>query len=372
MALTGNHMATAEAAIKSVEEHADDAWKAAAMDAVLKCAGANALFTVDDVWPLIPSQFQTHDDRALGPIMRNAASRGWIKQSGNFKRSWVRNHGTVRPLWRSRIYKKTGDDPLQDQEPMRDWDGKAVPPLGSPLWPQVAAGLHRDVASGMLGATMANNLSPRRVHDRIARTWTLILGALDLSWPAAPARLAPKALGPMAELWAGWERYCMQLRHLTWERNDYWRGHLLAARRVTDATLQGVAVAVPMDHLPSTLAPSANLWLAWARFPDGKKTALRPLIFETTRGNAFRTDETLQLSSLDGDWRAILPVPAKMVRLDRDDPWNQAVIRAAEWGRLAFVERGPRLKLKKGSKRTLQMIPLTLGVLGTVAGGPRT
>ncbi len=98
----------AQRAIKRSGEHAMSPWARAALAAVRATAISHPSFTVDDVWPELTkataSGFLTHDYRALGAVMRHAAKRGWICQTGEYRKSFVRNHGTPRPVWRSLLF----------------------------------------------------------------------------------------------------------------------------------------------------------------------------------------------------------------------------------------------------------------------------
>jgi hypothetical protein len=289
--------------------------------------------------------------------MRNAAANGWIEQSGEFRRSWLRNHGTPRPLWRSRVYKSSGSDEIEHKEPLKGWDGKHIPTVGDPLWLQLTAALDKRVAASMLGSIMETNITPKQVQARLAKAWKLILASLDLSWPTDPGRLDPAILGPMSELTEGWNTYATHLRRLAWERDDFWRTHLMASKRITQAQIAAISNKVTLEHLPTTIRPSENLWLAWESIPSGgRKNVLRPILLETTRGNNFTAQDVLSLESMDGEWRSQLPIPKRLIRIDQDHPLDHAIIRAAEWAHRAWVERGPRSKRKKGGKKSSTLI----------------
>jgi hypothetical protein len=91
-------------AIERSEAHADPDWKEAAFDAVRRCAQALPVLIVDDVWKHMTGNVDTHDNRALGPVMLRAKREGLIESTGTFRHSYLRNHGTPRPLWKSLIF----------------------------------------------------------------------------------------------------------------------------------------------------------------------------------------------------------------------------------------------------------------------------
>lgn len=95
-----------EAAIQRSEDHANEAWKAAAYAAVEACAQRRETLIVDDVWPYLEALSETtHDFRALGPVMRKAAKEGVIAKTDQFRLSHAHNHGTPRPVWKSLVWR---------------------------------------------------------------------------------------------------------------------------------------------------------------------------------------------------------------------------------------------------------------------------
>jgi len=91
-------------AIARVDEHAALSWKDRALAAVWQCAVRHELFTTDDVWAAIPGDATTHEPRAIGAIMRNAAARRWIVTT-SLTRMSERPECHRRPVrvWRSRV-----------------------------------------------------------------------------------------------------------------------------------------------------------------------------------------------------------------------------------------------------------------------------
>lgn len=73
-------------ALDRVEAHADDAWKDAANQAlwtVVRDGGLGYEFTSDDVHAVLDGlDVTTHEPRALGAIIRKAATAGWIVNTG--------------------------------------------------------------------------------------------------------------------------------------------------------------------------------------------------------------------------------------------------------------------------------------------------
>lgn len=96
-----------DAALESVEEHADAEWKLAALEAVNLVARQTPDFTTDEVWRVLDrTDFRTHDNRAMGAIMRRAVAEGWVKSTPDYRES-RRPECHKRPVkvWRSLIWK---------------------------------------------------------------------------------------------------------------------------------------------------------------------------------------------------------------------------------------------------------------------------
>jgi hypothetical protein len=98
----------ADEAIERVDQHADPDWKEAALAAVRSVAERAAEFTADDVWEELVTNWpdaQTHDPRALGPVIRRAVKAGWIEHTGEFRRSKrPESHGCPKSVYRSLVY----------------------------------------------------------------------------------------------------------------------------------------------------------------------------------------------------------------------------------------------------------------------------
>lgn len=100
-------MSTKQEAMQQVYDNANEEWKTRAYLAVMRVAAKQVELTTDDVWEMIPSGVETHERRALGPIMVLAAKNGLIEKTGQ----WIetkREAAHQRPvaLWRSKVFKK--------------------------------------------------------------------------------------------------------------------------------------------------------------------------------------------------------------------------------------------------------------------------
>lgn len=83
------------------EEHASDAWKAAAWEFLRGYLETHQTMFVDDLWAAgLP---HTREDRALGPLFHKASRRGLMEKSGHYRPS-VRSNLTEKPVWTSLVY----------------------------------------------------------------------------------------------------------------------------------------------------------------------------------------------------------------------------------------------------------------------------
>ena len=88
-------------ALARVKEHADKEWKAEAMRAVVRVARERGRFTTDDVWAVL-GESGTHEPRAMGAIMRQAARNGWVRATDEYVRSSrVACHARPLRVWES-------------------------------------------------------------------------------------------------------------------------------------------------------------------------------------------------------------------------------------------------------------------------------
>jgi len=98
--------AARENAIATVDDAADEEWKTAAIAAVKYVAERRAEFTTDAVWFILDRTAveKPAESRAMGAVMRHAASAGWCAVTNQTRKS-VRVPCHRRPLqvWRSLI-----------------------------------------------------------------------------------------------------------------------------------------------------------------------------------------------------------------------------------------------------------------------------
>ena len=92
-------------AINRVEANANAEWRVAAYKACCLCAQQWIELSTDDVWELMDALFpdcRTHEPRAMGAIMRQAARAGKIEASGEyFKSRRPQCHGRPVAIWDS-------------------------------------------------------------------------------------------------------------------------------------------------------------------------------------------------------------------------------------------------------------------------------
>jgi hypothetical protein len=97
--------AAKDEAMAQVEDNANEEWKEAALDAVWDIARTTELFTSEDVRKRLEKHYpdvRTHELRALGPVMRNAAKRDWIEKDSTGFYSATR-HMAMCQVWRSKV-----------------------------------------------------------------------------------------------------------------------------------------------------------------------------------------------------------------------------------------------------------------------------
>lgn len=91
-------LAAADEAIKRVDDNAEKAWKHAAAEIVWELSKIRSGFTTDDVMEdLDRSGIVTHDNRALGPVMRRMIRSGVIHEIGMTRSR--RRHGARIPIY---------------------------------------------------------------------------------------------------------------------------------------------------------------------------------------------------------------------------------------------------------------------------------
>ena len=90
--------------MQRAEDHAEDYWKSAAQSAIRAAACELDLITASDVWDRISPDFATHENRALGALMRKAAQDGWIEATPDWKTTGrAVSHNRPMRVWRSKL-----------------------------------------------------------------------------------------------------------------------------------------------------------------------------------------------------------------------------------------------------------------------------
>ena len=84
------------------EVAADSNWKTEALAAINRVARSRPDFISDDVW-MLSGLGQPKEARALGPLFREAARRGWIVKTARTRPS-VRSNLSGKPVWKSLLF----------------------------------------------------------------------------------------------------------------------------------------------------------------------------------------------------------------------------------------------------------------------------
>lgn len=97
--------AARDAGMEQVEENAQERWKRIALGAAHHVALHKDFFTVDDVQEVLQTKdVETHDGRAMGPVMLEARRRGWIESTRTTVQTTQKHcHASPTTLWRSRL-----------------------------------------------------------------------------------------------------------------------------------------------------------------------------------------------------------------------------------------------------------------------------
>lgn len=92
-----------EDGIKRSKDHANPGWFNQALSVVEQMSHNKREITVNDVWNEMDRfPVETHDNSAMGPVMREAAKRGWvIKDSVPRKSDRPSRHGGFISVWKS-------------------------------------------------------------------------------------------------------------------------------------------------------------------------------------------------------------------------------------------------------------------------------
>jgi hypothetical protein len=94
-----------DAALAQVEANANAEWFEVAIDSVRQIAVDNHFFTTDDVWDYLNkhwSHLSTHNNSAMGAVMRTASKRGIVSATDRYLES-KRPSSHARPIrvWKS-------------------------------------------------------------------------------------------------------------------------------------------------------------------------------------------------------------------------------------------------------------------------------
>lgn len=93
--------------MKCAEQGAPDEWKTAALFAIHETAKRHRTFTADDVWQYMPPGIQTHDNRALGPVMMSVCRAGHITNTNEVRATKRPAHHMMRKsVWRSNVFRE--------------------------------------------------------------------------------------------------------------------------------------------------------------------------------------------------------------------------------------------------------------------------
>lgn len=92
-------------ALTQVADNANPSWKIAAFRTVVHLAVRFDEFTADHVWEYMEKHYpnvETHEPRAMGAILRNARSCGYIEPTGRYVPSRrATKHCSPTAVWRS-------------------------------------------------------------------------------------------------------------------------------------------------------------------------------------------------------------------------------------------------------------------------------
>ena len=96
-------------AIADGHDHAKVEWRNYALQCVEAIAKRRQEFTVNDVREMIHNgPYKTHDNRAVGGVVKRAQRYGMIRPSGRTIPNRV-GHGTQMQIWSSCIYQQAND-----------------------------------------------------------------------------------------------------------------------------------------------------------------------------------------------------------------------------------------------------------------------
>lgn len=77
-------MSARDEAVTRVGDHADVEWVAHILDVIYCLAVSRSEITTDDIWSTVGEVAATHEPRALGAVMRQAARLGYVRASDRY------------------------------------------------------------------------------------------------------------------------------------------------------------------------------------------------------------------------------------------------------------------------------------------------
>ena len=97
--------AARDAGMEQADESAHEKWKRIVMETIREVALQSDFFTVDRVVERVQIKgAETHENRAMGPMMANARRKGWIESTRQSVQSAQKHcHAGPRTLWRSLV-----------------------------------------------------------------------------------------------------------------------------------------------------------------------------------------------------------------------------------------------------------------------------
>lgn len=96
-----------EAGIKKGYDNAHTEWRTMALSCLYKICNTMPEFTVNDVRDLVEKYLiKTHDNRAMGGVIKTGQKMGWFEPTGRSIPSLV-GHKVHIQIWKSLIYKKS-------------------------------------------------------------------------------------------------------------------------------------------------------------------------------------------------------------------------------------------------------------------------
>ena len=96
-----------EVAIQKGSDNAKAEWKVMVLEILYNICLSKKVFTVNNFRKYVSeSDIKTHDNRAMGGVIRTAVKYGWIKKTGNTITSRV-GHLSPLQIWRSLIFDRS-------------------------------------------------------------------------------------------------------------------------------------------------------------------------------------------------------------------------------------------------------------------------